>query len=344
MGEVRTGPSTRASHNIARQIIARQKIIRRSERSGRQSKPLGRRRGGAVATTRTPETKQDYLYDEASGQSKWADGSAEVWTANPRLANVAREIMRRHAPVKDAAVAMPPRRRRRRTGGNGEAAERRLRLTEKKCKLDFKLRVALEATGGRPAACGSGLRGLRGGLRAFSIGADAGAVDAGAVRGETAPRDLRRCEDRPREDQTGATTAIPPPHMHAADVTAQFLGDLGHPTTVIIDRRARTRSRSWLKDAPSAVTFRALFRLGIAPADPTERPRRRSADRRFHVELEKPVAVKKRYAQPPGSCLRVATAPFVTLRRSSMRRRLLAVVVLPSMAVVGCPVIRPMGR
>ena len=52
-----------------------------------------------------PETKQAYLYDEASGQSKWADGSAEVWTANPRRANVAREIMRRRRRSKDAAFA-----------------------------------------------------------------------------------------------------------------------------------------------------------------------------------------------------------------------------------------------
>ena len=37
---------------------------------------------------------------------------------------------------------------------------------------------------------------------------------------------------------------------HAADVTAQFLRDLGHPTTVIINRRGADQKPLWLKDAP----------------------------------------------------------------------------------------------
>ena len=151
-----------------------------------------------------PETKQDYLYDEASGQSKWADGSAEVWTANPRLANVAREIMRRRRRSKDAAFAAA-------AGAvaderlGREAAERRLRRTEKGTR-----HARLQAEGrprgdGRrgPAADGSGLRGLRGGLRAVEAGADAGADDAGAVRREKAPRELWKAQDRRREDQAG---------------------------------------------------------------------------------------------------------------------------------------------
>ena len=43
---------------------------------------------------------------------------------------------------------------------------------------------------------------------------------------------------------------LTPPHMHAADVTAQFLRDLGHPTTVIINRRGADQKPLWLKDAP----------------------------------------------------------------------------------------------
>jgi hypothetical protein len=38
--------------------------------------------------------------------------------------------------------------------------------------------------------------------------------------------------------------------MDAADVTAQFLRDLGHPTTVIINRRGADQQPLWLKDAP----------------------------------------------------------------------------------------------
>ena len=136
-------------HNIARQIMARQKIIRAFRAKRSPVKAI--RAVAAVARWQRytdPETKQDYLYDEASGQSKWADGSAEVWTANPRLANVAREIIKRRRRSKDAAFAAA-------AGAvaderlGREAAERRLRLTEKEnAKLDFKLRVALEATGG----------------------------------------------------------------------------------------------------------------------------------------------------------------------------------------------------
>jgi len=43
---------------------------------------------------------------------------------------------------------------------------------------------------------------------------------------------------------------LTPPHMDAADVTAQFLRDLGHPTTVIINRRGADQKPLWLKDAP----------------------------------------------------------------------------------------------
>ena len=129
--------------------MARQKIIRAFRAKRSPVKAI--RAVAAVARWRAhtdPETKQDYLYDEASGQSKWADGSAEVWTANPRLANVAREIMKRRRRSKDAAFAAA-------AGAvaderlGREAAERRLRLTEKeRATLAFKLRVALEATGG----------------------------------------------------------------------------------------------------------------------------------------------------------------------------------------------------
>ena len=48
---------------------------------------------------------------------------------------------------------------------------------------------------------------------------------------------------------------LTPPHMHAADVTAQFLRDLGHPTTVIINRRGADQKPLWLKDAPWRMLF-----------------------------------------------------------------------------------------
>ena len=84
--------------------MARQKIIRAFRAKRSPVKAI--RAVAAVARWQRytdPETRQDYLYDEASGRSKWADGS--VWTANPRLAHVAREIIKRRRRSKDKAFA-----------------------------------------------------------------------------------------------------------------------------------------------------------------------------------------------------------------------------------------------
>jgi len=43
---------------------------------------------------------------------------------------------------------------------------------------------------------------------------------------------------------------LTPPHHAAPDLTAQFLRDLGHPTTVIINRRAADQRPLWVQDAP----------------------------------------------------------------------------------------------
>ena len=61
--------------------MARQKIVRAFRAKRSPVKAI--RAVAAVARWQRytdPETRQDYLYDEASGRSKWADG--EVWTAN----------------------------------------------------------------------------------------------------------------------------------------------------------------------------------------------------------------------------------------------------------------------
>ena len=238
-------------HNIARQIMARQKIIRAFRAKRSPVKAI--RAVAAVARWQRytdPETKQDYLYDEASGRSKWADGSAEVWTANPRLATIAREIIKRRRRSKDAAFAAA-------AGAvaderlGREAAERRLRLTEKeRATLAFKLRVALEATGGVDlrrldrdfAGCAADCARFQLELmRERSTRAQSAARrrHANYGRRKTADGKIKR-EPRP----------LTPPHMHAADVTAQFLRDLGHPTTVIINRRGADQKPLWLKDAP----------------------------------------------------------------------------------------------
>ena len=238
-------------HNIARQIMARQKIIRAFRAKRSPVKAI--RAVAAVARWQRytdPETKQDYLYDEASGQSKWADGSAEVWIANPRLANVAREIMRRRRRSKDAAFAAA-------AGAvaderlGREAAERRLRLTEKeRATLAFQLRVALEATGGVDlrridrdfAGCAADCARFQLELmqeRSTRAQSAARRRHANYGRRKTADGKIKR-EMKP----------LTPPHMHAADVTAQFLRDLGHPTTVIINRRGADQKPLWLKDAP----------------------------------------------------------------------------------------------
>ena len=146
----------------------------------------------------------------------------------------------------------PPPRGGRRTIGR-EAAERRLRLRRRAGHWAFKLRVALEAT------CGVDLPRLDrdfagcGGLRPFSIGIDAGAVKAGAVRGETAHAHYgrRKTADGKIKHEVKPLT---PPHMHAADVTANCQ-DLGHPTAVIINRQGadqkpcRSRTRRLMKPA-----------------------------------------------------------------------------------------------
>ena len=237
--------------NVAKQIMARQKIIRSFRAKRSPVKAI--RAVAAVARWQRytdPETKQDYLYDEASGQSKWADGSAEVWTANPRLANVAREIMRRQRRSKDAAFAAA-------AGAvaderlGREAAERRLRLIEKeRATLDFQLRVALEATGGVDlrrldrdfAGCAADCARFQLELlqeRSTRAQSAARRRHANYGRRKTADGKIKR-EMKP----------LTPPHMHAADVTAQFLRDLGHPTTVIINRRGADQKPLWLKDAP----------------------------------------------------------------------------------------------
>ena len=238
-------------HNIARQIMARQKIIRAFRAKRSPVKAI--RAVAAVARWQRytdPETKQDYLYDEASGQSKWADGSAEVWTANPRLANVAREIIKRRRRSKDAAFAAA-------AGAvaderlGREAAERRLRLTEKEnVKLDFKLRVALEATGGVDlrridrdfAGCAADCARMR-----LELMQERSTRAQSAARRRHANYGRRKTADGKIKREVKPLT---PPHMHAADVTAQFLRDLGHPTTVIINRRGADQKPLWLKDAP----------------------------------------------------------------------------------------------
>ena len=238
-------------HNIARQIMARQKIIRAFRAKRSPVKAI--RAVAAVARWKRytdPETKQDYLYDEASGQSKWADGSAEVWTANPRLANVAREIIKRRRRSKDAAFAAA-------AGAvaderlGREAAERRLRLTEKEnVKLDFKLRVALEATGGVDlrridrdfAGCAADCARMR-----LELMQERSTRAQSAARRRHANYGRRKTADGKIKREVKPLT---PPHMHAADVTAQFLRDLGHPTTVIINRRGADQKPLWLKDAP----------------------------------------------------------------------------------------------
>ncbi len=235
--------------NVARQIMARQKIIRAFRAKRSPVKAI--RAVAAVARWQRytdPETRQDYLYDEASGQSKWA--SAEVWTANPRLASVAREIMRRRRRSKDAAFAAA-------AGAvaderlGREAAERQLRRTEKeRATLAFQLRVALEATGGVDlrrmdrdfAGCAADGARLRLELlreRTTRAQSAARRRHANYGRRKTADGKIKR-EPRP----------LTPPHMAVADVTAQFLRDLGHPTTVIINRRGADQKPLWLKDAP----------------------------------------------------------------------------------------------
>jgi len=235
--------------NVAKQIIARQKIVRAFRAKRSPVKAI--RAVAAVARWQRytdPETRQDYLYDEASGRSKWADGSA--WTANPRLATIAREIIKRRRRSKDAAFAAA-------AGAvaderlGREAAERRLRLAEKeRATLDFKLRVALEATCGVDlprldrdfAGCAADCARMRLELmqeRTTRAQSAARRRHANYGRRKTADGKIKR-EPRP----------LTPPHMHAADVTAQFLRDLGHPTTVIINRRGADQKPLWLKDAP----------------------------------------------------------------------------------------------
>jgi hypothetical protein len=236
-------------HNVARQIMARQKIVRAFPAKRSPVKAI--RAVAAVARWQRytdPETKQDYLYDEASGRSKWADGS--VWTANPRLATIAREIIKRRRRSKDKAFAAA-------AGAvaderlGREAAERQLRRTEKeRATLAFQLRVALEATGGVDlrridkdfAGCAADCaRYQLELLRERSTRAQSAARrrHANYGRRKTADGKIKR-EVKP----------LTPPHMAAADVTAQFLRDLGHPTTVIINRRGADQKPLWLKDAP----------------------------------------------------------------------------------------------
>ena len=45
-----------------------------------------------------PETQYEYLYAESSGESKWAAGTD--WAVDPRLQNVARQIMARQKIVR----------------------------------------------------------------------------------------------------------------------------------------------------------------------------------------------------------------------------------------------------
>jgi len=235
--------------NVARQIMARQKIVRAFRAKRSPVKAI--RAVAAVARWQRytdPETRQDYLYDEASGRSKWADGSA--WTANPRLASVAREIMRRRRRSKDAAFAAAAGAVAEERLGR-EAAERRLRAMEKeRATLDFKLRVALEATCGVDlprldrdfAGCAADCARMRLELmqeRSTRAQSAARRRHANYGRRKTADGKIKR-EPRP----------LTPPHMDAADVTAQFLRDLGHPTTVIINRRGADQKPLWLKDAP----------------------------------------------------------------------------------------------
>ena len=249
--------------------MARQKIIRAFRAKRSPVKAI--RAVAAVARWQRytdPETKQDYLYDEASGQSKWADGSAEVWTANPRLARRARDWRARRRRSKDAAFAAA-------AGAvaderlGREAAERRLRLTEKeRATLDFKLRVALEATGGVDlrrldrdfAGCAADCARFQ-----LELMQERSTRAQSAARRRHANYGRRKTADGKIKREVKPLT---PPHMHAADVTARASGTSATRRRSSSTDGARTRSRSGSRTRRGSTALRVAsfaVRFEVSP-------------------------------------------------------------------------------